>query len=100
MDLSQFSKSELLALKKDIDLAIKSYDERKRKEAMEAVESVAREHGFLLTDLTGKKKASVKVPPKYVDPNDASHTWTGRGRKPRWVSEFEGAGGKLEDIAI
>ena len=32
---------------------------------------------------------TVKVPPKYRNPENPEQTWTGRGNKPAWVREFE-----------
>ena len=33
-----------------------------------------------------------KVAPKYRDPQNESHTWTGRGRTPLWVQALKDAG--------
>jgi DNA-binding protein H-NS len=41
------------------------------------------------------KKASgnrAKVAPKYRHPDDASKTWTGRGKSPLWVQALKDAG--------
>ena len=76
---------------------------RKKKEALAAADAVAREHGFSLLELTGKRAAGTsgpKSPAKYANPNDPSQTWSGRGRKPFWVVEWEGAGKSLEDCLI
>lgn len=35
---------------------------------------------------------------KYRNPDDPSQTWSGRGRRPRWLSEALEAGRKLEDL--
>ena len=37
------------------------------------------------------------VPPKY---KKGKLIWTGRGRRPKWVDEYIGRGGKLEDLLI
>jgi DNA-binding protein H-NS len=37
---------------------------------------------------------------KYRHPEDSALTWSGRGRKPRWVVEFLAKGGKIESLAI
>ena len=36
--------------------------------------------------------------PRYVNPADPGQTWSGRGRRPRWVTEQIGAGKSLEDL--
>lgn len=45
-------------------------------------------------------KARGTVPPKYRDPSEPSNTWTGRGRKPKWVLEREAEGKTLESMLI
>ena len=37
---------------------------------------------------------------KYANPEDASQTWSGRGRRPRWVTEQLDAGRSLDDFRI
>ena len=41
-----------------------------------------------------------EVSPKYRNPDNASETWSGRGRKPRWLEERLAKGAPLEDFAI
>lgn len=41
-----------------------------------------------------------KVPPKYRNPADASETWTGRGKHPRWMAAYIAQGKKPEDFLI
>jgi DNA-binding protein H-NS len=41
-----------------------------------------------------------KVPPKYRNPNEPSETWSGRGKRPRWLTEALLAGQKIEDFVI
>lgn len=68
---------------------------------MAAIEEAAREHGYNLAELTGGKlRRSGSVAPKYANPADPTVTWTGRGRKPRWVQENLDQGKSLEDLAI
>ena len=41
----------------------------------------------------GKRKGALtKGLPKYVNPEDASVTWTGKGRKPKWFDQALAAG--------
>jgi DNA-binding protein H-NS len=41
-----------------------------------------------------------KVAVKYRDPKHPENTWTGRGMKARWLSDYLKAGAKLEDFRI
>lgn len=100
-DLETLSLKELRNLRNKTERAIASFEDRKKREALAAAEEAVRQFGFNLGELTGGKprKASV-VAPKYANPSDASVTWTGRGRQPRWVKEHLENGGSLEDLAI
>lgn len=48
----------------------------------------------------GAASSGVKGQPLYRNPEDASKTWTGRGRQPGWVENHLEKGGKLEDLRI
>ncbi|MFV0294089.1 MAG: H-NS family nucleoid-associated regulatory protein [Paracoccus sp. (in: a-proteobacteria)] len=102
IDLENLSLKELRDLRNKVERAITSYEDRRRKEALAAAEEAAREHGFSLNDLTGGKsgRRAAKIAAKYANPENDSETWTGRGRRPRWVQEALDAGRSLEDMAI
>jgi DNA-binding protein H-NS len=68
---------------------------------MAAATAKAREFGFSLADLTGGKKAPRPAqPPKYAHPENASVTWSGRGRRPGWVKEALAKGKSLDEFLI
>lgn len=101
LDLDKMTLKELRDLRAKLDRAINSYEDRKRREALAAIEEAAREHGFNLADLTGTKpRRAGSVAPKYANPADPTMTWTGRGRKPRWVLESLEGGKQLDDLLI
>ncbi len=103
IDLEKMSRKELLELRNQIEKALKSAEARERKEALKAAEKAAAEFGFSLSELSpdGAKAAKgTKAAPKYRNPNDASQTWTGRGRKPKWVHEALKAGADISDLEI
>ncbi len=101
-DLNALSLDELKKLQKDVAKAIASYEDRARKAALAQMDAVAREHGFTVDQLLGKSVAGTRKPvaPKYANPADKSQTWTGRGRKPKWVVEALETGKSLEDLTI
>lgn len=101
MDLEKMSLKELRDLRNKLDRAINTYEDRRRREALSAVEEAAKAHGFNLTELTAAKKSrGGSVAAKYAHPENPELTWTGRGRKPKWVSEALDSGKSLEDLAI
>ncbi|SEO28965.1 DNA-binding protein H-NS [Paracoccus alcaliphilus] len=101
LDFDKMSLKEMRDLRAKLERAINSYEDRKRREALAAVEEAARQHGFNLAELTGAKtRRAGTVAPKYANPDDPTVTWTGRGRKPRWITEYLAKGKSLEDLAI
>jgi len=103
MDLDALSLKELKKFQGDVAKAISTYEDRMKKEALAELEAKAREMGFNLGELLGTskgKRTSGSVAPKYAHPENPSVTWTGRGRKPKWVVEALEAGKSLEDLAI
>ncbi|WP_176536108.1 H-NS family nucleoid-associated regulatory protein [Thioclava sp. ES.031] len=102
MNLDDMSLDELKALRKQVDKAISGYEDRKKKEAIDQLERAARDMGYSLAELTGSGSAKPRrtVPPKYANPDNASETWTGRGRKPRWVQAALDNGKSLDDLKI
>ncbi len=102
IDLNTLSGDELLALKKEADKALASLESRKRAEALKAAEAAAREHGYALKDLLSGKSAAAKSigAAKYANPDDASQTWTGKGRQPEWFKAALAAGKSREDLEI
>lgn len=106
IDIDDLSLEDLRALKTRVDRAIASFDARRRKEALAAAERAARELGFNLSELTGATRgrrnaggtAGEERVVKYVHPENATQTWSGRGRRPRWVIEQLEAGRSLDDL--
>ena len=106
MQLDSLSLGELQVLRVKVDQEIESRRVQVRKEGLEKIKSIAAEYGLSsdeLKTLSAANKVSGKrgsVAPKYRDPLDANNTWTGRGRKPKWVEAYLATGGALDAIAI
>ena len=102
LDLDQMSLKELKDLNNRITKAINNFGTRKKREALQAAEAVAQEHGFTLADLLDAASAKTRKPAnaKYANPADPSMTWTGRGRKPLWATEALNNGKSLDDLLI
>ena len=100
LDLNAMSKDELVALRTEVDKALKSIDSRRKAEALKAAQEAAREHGFTLAELTDGAKPARKVAAKFANPADASQTWSGRGRQPIWFRDALASGASEDDLAI
>lgn len=109
IDLKSMSRKELEKLREKIDKALAGLKKKELKAAKEAAEKAAAAHGFSLAELTGatakvgRKKATgpkTKAPAKYKNPNDASQTWTGKGRQPQWFKDAMSAGSTPDALEI
>ena len=106
MDLNAMSIAELKTLQRDVERAIASYEQRQLAAARAELEARAQELGFSLAQIVALEKGAAKraraaVAPKYRNPQNPAETWTGRGRKPRWLTvALTSVGAKLEDFAI
>jgi DNA-binding protein H-NS len=52
------------------------------------------------TSKTPKRQSYPTVFPKFRNPKQPSETWTGRGKKPRWLTEQLKSGKQLDDFRI
>lgn len=106
IDLSDLSLEDLKSLRKKIDRLVDGWEERRRREALAAAEEAARSHGFNLSELGvsggGKRRGAAKTASvaRYANPDNATETWSGRGRRPEWLKAALDAGRSLEDLAI
>lgn len=106
INLSLLSVVELRALSEEIAQEIESRAKEDRQKLLQEFREKAKSLGTSLEELMsgqkakGKTRASGKVAAKYANPSDASQTWTGRGKRPRWVSECLAAGKTLDDLKV
>jgi DNA-binding protein H-NS len=101
-NLEAMSLKELRQLHKDLAKAISTYDDRHKGEARAKLEAIAKDMGYSLADLIGDKAKTTRAPAvaKYRHPENATLTWSGRGRKPHWFVDALVDGAKPEDLAI
>lgn len=84
--------------------------EEKREEAVARaradIERIAASTGYSVQDLLGMSKPRPRgatrkaVADKYRNPRDASQSWSGRGKRPRWLQEQLDQGARLESFQI
>lgn len=114
LKLNKMTLTELRRLRSKVDAEMKRRDDAAKKEVLKQVKKIAAEHGVTLSDVLSEAKPAAakrstrkaspakgkRVPVKYRNPADATQGWTGRGRKPRWVEEWLGAGKSLDDLLV
>jgi DNA-binding protein H-NS len=97
--LEKMPLKKLLALDAKVEAAIEEKRVSERSEMRAAMEELARKSGFTVAELFGgrKGKNGSKGVAKYRNPKDPTQTWTGRGRRPLWMSA---AGGDYKRFLI
>ena len=91
--IEKMNVKELRELQDRIEETIKSAMVRDRNELRAKLAALAEEHGLSLQDVlgTGKgRKSSGPVAIKFQNPKNPSETWSGRGRRPRWMAKLGG----------
>ncbi len=100
-ELDRMSYKDLQDLELKVRRAKASAQDRSRTELKERVEAMVEAAGFKLGDLFGGRGGKGrKVAAKYANPDDPAETWTGRGRKPRWLAAKLKDGDKIEKFLI
>ncbi|MBP2667060.1 MAG: histone family protein [Firmicutes bacterium] len=105
MDISTISVSELKALLEKIPAEIKRREKAEKLRIRKELEELAAKSGYSLQELLGEDTEKVTMAKKAVaikfrHPQDATLTWTGRGRRPKWAEAFLAAGGTMEQLAV
>ncbi|WP_209598638.1 H-NS histone family protein [Ruegeria sp. HKCCSP351] len=103
INLEQMSRKDLMALRDDVEKALVGAEKRERREALKAAEKAAAEFGYSLSELSGdapRASKQKKKKEKYRNPANPEQTWTGRGRKPKWVHDALQAGADISDLEI
>jgi DNA-binding protein H-NS len=107
--IEEMTLQELVALKKSVDDWITTKQSEARDKFVAETRERAAALGFDLSTMFGSapgrqrrsgtgERASPAV--KYRNPANASETWTGRGREPRWITREKANGKTKEDFLI
>lgn len=100
-DLDGLSYKQLMDLRDRVDKALSSKRDDEKADAKAALAELAEKRGFSLDELMGARRAKGnKVAVKYVNPDNRSETWTGRGRTPRWLAAKLSKGAKREHFEV
>ena len=102
INVDKLSLKDLLELEAKVQKAIATARERERSEVKQKVEALVQNAGFSVSELFGSRGGlrGKSVAAKYVNPDNRAETWTGRGRKPKWLVAKLEKGAKIEDFAI
>ena len=96
MNLSEMTYPELAQHQKDVESAMRNLEKTRR--------ATAKEHGFTVEDLFNVSDkvstSATKSAPKYRNPENHAETWTGKGRKPQWITAALESGADLSSFEI
>lgn len=109
MDLKALSLKELQSLKARVEKEIARRAQSEKKKTLKELAAIAAARGFELEELIGAKSpgrrgrparraGKARVATKYRNPDNPKQTWSGRGRKPKWVQDWLAAGKPLEEL--
>ena len=91
-----------LELKKQAEKLQEQAEEARKKELHEAVDKVRQimaDYGLTIRDIAGNApKIRAKVAVKYRSPK--GEEWSGRGRKPVWLTKALEEGKKIESFSV
>lgn len=106
-NLSELSTQELDQLIKDAEKEKVTKSVKEKVEAYEQLLEIAKNINLPLADLilfgeqnSKKTKITKKAEPRYRNKANPEETWTGRGKKPRWLSAEIENGAILSDFLI
>ena len=85
VNVDKMSLKDLLDLQVKVERAISVAKDREKAEVKQKIASLAENAGFSVNELFGGRGRGKVVAAKYMNPDNRSETWTGRGRKPNWL---------------
>lgn len=101
VNLDQLSYDELTRIQKDAESLLKARQKDTLKEAYGQFQQIAKSLGVTVDDIikTGKSIKN-KRPAKYRSLKDSTKTWSGQGRRPRWLEDELKGGKNIDDFLI
>lgn len=98
IDLSNYSRTELRLLSADVARQISESEKSMMADARRRIEQIAFQSGLTLEELVAKPRQSRVPATIYVNPDDETQTWAGKGRKPAWLKAWLECGISLEEL--
>ena len=110
-DLRKYTPAQLEALISKAQKRKHDLTTRKADRVRARIQAILKAEGLTLGQVFGSqaapaatrakaKPAKYVVKPKYRNPDDATQTWSGRGKQPRWFSAQLASGRTRDDLLI
>jgi len=95
--LDNLSLAHLQKLRGLIDVKAQQVEQRARDNAIRQIKEIATTVGMSIPDIIAFKAPGSEA--RYKHPNDATKTWTGKGRQPKWMTNMlDGSGATLDSL--
>src|SRR3984893_7179035 len=95
--LERMTLKELRQHEERVRAAIVAREQQDRTELRNKVVALAEKAGVTVAALFGRGRRRRSAGVKYRHPKDPSLTWSGRGRRPKWLAD---AGGDIERFRV
>lgn len=103
MDENTKKLSDLKQQQEELARKIVEQEKLAKQEVRDKIVGILNDTGYRLSDLfdvTLSKTTKLPAGTKYVNPDDSTQTWSGRGRAPDWLKRKTDAGAALEDFKV
>jgi len=104
IDMNGMTESDLRQLMGQAERALRDRHQQRIQGLRKEAEVLAASLGMTVAEVFGVEKGSKapgkKVAPKYVNPSNPAETWSGRGKRPRWLNDAVNAGASLSQFAV
>lgn len=101
--LESLSTPELVELHNYINQLVRGNQKQLKKNLLSEIQFLAQGKGLAVEDVVWKnvkEKKKKQYPPKYQNPLEPAQTWTGLGKRPKWVQAQLDDGKDLTDLLI
>ena len=89
----------LLQQQKEIQQKINAQISAERNERIASIVADMAKYHITAAELEKASRIKTPAPPRYRNPQTGA-TWSGHGKRPKWVLEAQAAGKSLEDFLI
>ena len=99
-EIQNKSQEELLAIIAEAQTQLEALRRSKYKEVIAQIKELAASIGVTIDIREASKATPAKIPAKFLNPDNHSQTWTGRGLAPKWLKALIAQGRDKNEFLI
>lgn len=101
IELSELSIDKLRQLSKEVEKELRRKQAEERKKIYAQMKDLAASVGMTVNEvLENESRKRAQSQAKYQNPENPEQTWSGRGKRPKWLQEALRQGKRLEDLKV